>query len=432
MRNWGILGVSFVAFVAVASGVACGRTGLLLDDDAIGPGPTDDGGFDANGDADAGSDAPDLDGAPPPTILVGDAEVANDQQIATGEAHACLRTTAGEVWCWGANELGQLGDGTKTNRPSAKKVEGLPSIVRVATGTHHTCALAVDESLWCWGGNTQGESGIGTMGPDPVFTPTKLKMPGVIGVSAGGYHTCAYDVQGTVYCWGRNIFGECGAQGMANVVSPKKVPGLDTVSSVALGWEHTCSIMTDRTVQCWGRNQDGQIGNATSGSNEIDPAVAVGVTDARALFGGDDHTCAILGNGSMQCWGDNENGELGAGSAFINNKAVPVIGMSGAYQGGAGREHTCVATAKGDAFCWGSNIEFEVGIGPSSVIAKIPVHVLDLVDARWIAAGEAFSCAAHKKQGAQCWGKNDRGQLGGGTINEYGDSPGHPTEVKGL
>jgi alpha-tubulin suppressor-like RCC1 family protein len=433
MKKWRTTATLAALLVAVASALACGRTGLLnLDDDVIPPDTLADAGDGGaadghTGDADIVPNA--LDAA---IIAIGDAEVANDQQIATGEGHACLRTTKGEVFCWGSNELGQLGDGTQTNRASAKKVEGLPSIVRVATGTHHSCALAVDESVWCWGGNTQGEQGQGAQTADPVFKPTKVPVPGVIAISAGGYHTCAHDVAGRVYCWGHNTFGECGSVGQAFVTTPKQVPNLGKVLEVATGWEHTCAIMADRTVQCWGRNQDGQIGNSTAGADERDPAVAVGVHDVRALFAGDDHTCALLLDGSMQCWGDNENGELGSGNAVFSNRAVPVSNMNDAYQGGGGREHSCVATNGGGVYCWGQNLASELGIGPPSYISKIPLRVVNLDDARWVAAGQAFSCAAHKEKGAMCWGTNDRGQLGSGTMNDFGDKPGYPNEVTGL
>jgi alpha-tubulin suppressor-like RCC1 family protein len=437
MTSGGKVRSSFTLLALLATAVACGRTGLILLDDDEGPPPVADAGLEGGAGADAeGGVLPDSLDAD--LILVGDAAVANDQQIATGEAHACLRTTKGEVFCWGANELGQVGDGTQIHQPIAKKVEGLPSIVRVAAGTHHTCALAVDETIWCWGGNTQGEQGQGVMGPDPVFKPTKVPVPGAIGISAGGYHTCAHDAQGKLYCWGRNIYGEAGAQGEAYVLDPKPVPGLGNVIEVAAGWDHTCAIMADaeRTMQCWGRNQDGQIGNGLSGSTEIDPQVAIGVSHARAAFAGDDHTCALLVDGTMQCWGDNENGELGAGAALYSDKALKVVGMTDAYQGGGGREHSCVASSTGNVFCWGANTGCALGFGqPCGVgagIAKVPTQVAGLNDARWVATGEVFSCAAHREHGAMCWGQNDRGQLGSGTMNDFGEKPGLPTEVQGL
>ena len=189
-------------------------------------------------------------------------------------------------------------------------------------------------------------------------------------------------------------------------------------------------------MQCFGRNQDGQIGNGTSGSTEINPQVAIGVTGARALFAGDDHTCAILVDGTMQCWGDNENGELGAGAALYADKALRCVGMADAYQGGGGREHSCVATGGGTVLCWGANTGCQVGIGqPCGVgvgIVKVPTQVANIDDARWVATGEVFSCAAHRVRGAVCWGQNDRGQLGGGDMNDYGDRPGVATEVLGL
>ncbi len=446
VTSWRALGSSvprialglLAAALASVTTFACGRTGLVLLDNDEGP-PTllSDAGSDGPA-VDAGSDSgtvdPDI--LPGHTVKVGDAEVPNDQQIAAGEGHACLRTMKGEVFCWGANELGQLGDGTRTASPNAKKVVGLPSIVRVTAGTHHTCALDVDGTVWCWGGNTQGEMGQGTMGPDPVFKPTKVAMPVVVGISGGGYHTCAHSVQGIAYCWGRNTFGESGAQGEAFVLKAKPVPNLPSVLEISAGWDHTCAILSDRTVRCWGRNQDGQIGNATSGAVEIDPEIAIGVASARALFGGDDHTCALLLDGSMQCWGDDENGELGAGSALFSDKALRVQGMTDAYQGGGGREHSCVATRAGDVFCWGANTGCQLGIGvncgPQSTIAKVPTQVGAIHDARWVAAGEVFTCAAHKERGAMCWGQNDRGQLGSGKMNDYGDKPGTPSEVLGL
>ncbi len=433
MKNWGSL---TAAGLLVAAAVHCGRTGLLgLDEAPIDT--TDDAGAPPGTPDAAAPDARD-DGSTTPAgfVKVGDAEVPNDQQIAAGEAHACLRTTKGEVFCWGSNELGQLGDGTLENRAFAKRVEGLPYIVRVTGGTHHTCALDQSGALWCWGGNTQGEMGQGTMGRDALLKPTKLALPPVIGISGGGYHTCAYDSNGAAYCWGRNIWGECGPLNDANVLTPKKVPQLDAVIDIGAGTDHTCAVMADRTVRCWGRNNDGQIGNATSGGAEITPVAAVGVQNALTVFAGDDHTCIVLLNGSMQCWGDNENGELGSGVAQFANKALPVVGISDGYQGGGGREHTCVAAQSGGVYCWGANTSCQVGntgvlCGQGGGIATVASRV-GVDDARWVATGETFSCAAHKAKGAMCWGSNDRGQLGQGVMDDLGPKPGIPSEVQGL
>ena len=371
-------------------------------------------------------------------VRLGDAIVEDDVKITAGEGHACVRTHAGDVYCWGENSLGQLGDGTLVTRAKPAKVTGIPPAITIAAGTHHTCILGADQSVWCWGGNSQGELAQGKRG-DPVPTPIQVQgltaPPGTlsnapIGIAAGGFHTCTFDNAGTVHCWGANTLGESGASNAAYVVSPQVVQGLGVVTAMAAGFQHTCAVEQAGNVKCWGYNNDGQLGNNNSGGREILPVDVIGVTDAVSLACGDDHSCAIMKDGTMKCWGDGGSGELGQGRPQLSEIPVSVVGMTDARQVGAGKEHTCVVTNAHTVSCFGSGLAGQLGIGTMPFFQPIPTNV-QVTDGRSIATGDDFSCVAHSNHGVTCWGGNSYGQLGTGTISDGGVTP-LPVDVVGL
>ena len=176
---------------------------------------------------------------------------------------ACVIQTTGRVQCWGANDYGQVGNGSEEDALNPTAVQGLDGVVGLDSGCVHRCAVRAGGSLWCWGSNLMGKLGDGT----------------------------------TV---DRNL--------------PQRVPGLSGVVSVALGCGHSCALIDDGTVWCWGLNVYGQVGNGVVTSHELVPEQVVGLDDVRAIFGGgSNHSCAIRNDDSAWCWGDDLYGELGDG-----------------------------------------------------------------------------------------------------------------------
>ena len=430
--------VTLITLAALAAAaVACGRTGLLVDDDALGGGPggssssggvSDGGAFE--GAADANPDVLDPEGNPP-TVDIGGKAVPNVQQIVAGDGHACLRDKKSRVFCWGVNAYGELGNGTTVLSYTAARVPGLPGIVRLAAGQHHTCALGVDQSVWCWGGAADGQLG-GGFSDDFVPTPQKVALASPpVAIAAAGWHTCVTDAEGKLTCWGRNTSGECGVVGVDRLLSPTPVTGIGSgLGAIAAGTWHTCAVVPDGTVRCFGRNSDGQLGMGSDGQFEATPQVVFNVTGATFLMAGDDHTCALTTSGTMWCWGDGFLGELGDGVGQGSPSPVPVPNAVGVVHAAGGLEHTCAVLKNGHAQCWGKGLQGQLGNNDFPLMTKVPVDVQGVTDAVQVAAGSEFTCIAHATRGAQCWGASDNGELGHG----QGDAEfqATPVEVLGL
>ena len=244
--------------------------------------------------------------------------------------------------CWGQNTDGQLGDGTKINRPTPVAVAGLSGkVTSLALGDGHTCALLQTGQIQCWGSNG-GALGDGTS-TDRLAPVTVTALGGnATSISAGMAHTCALLQSGQVRCWGANGHGQLGA-GTGNYISlysPSTVVGLPAkATGVSAGGVHTCALLQTGAVYCWGHNQNAQLGNGTVNPPNRDTPVAVlGLTGKAASIGaGWWHTCALLQSGQVQCWGDNLIGPLGAPTTetclgspnSCSTRAIAVTGLVG-------------------------------------------------------------------------------------------------------
>src|SRR5882724_7498075 len=214
----------------------------------------------------------------------------------------------------------------------------LTNAVAIAARGYHSCALLGDGTVWCWGRNLDGQLGNGTRAPvdcspGSCGSSTPVRAGGITGaaaVIAGGYHTCALFGGGTVQCWGQNYEGQLG-NGIVGGVStfPVLVAGLANVSAVSGGYRHTCALLRDGTVQCWGRNVEGQLGDGTTTSSST-PVRVGGITGAVAVSAGVFHTCALLSDGTVKCWGavgpGNDFGQLGNGATTGSSTPVTVMG----------------------------------------------------------------------------------------------------------
>ena len=208
--------------------------------------------------------------SPTPIALQG---AATPVQVAGGLASTCAITSGSEVQCWGANDHGNLGDGTTTSRAVPAKVTGVSGATVVATGWFHTCAIA-GGALSCWGDNFYGQLGIGST--TDQHTATTVTLPATpIEVGAGEHHTCALLSDESVWCWGANDVGQLGITGIDYALTPSHVPGV-TASSLAVGADHTCVVTTAGDTKCWGNNTVGQLG---------DGAAIVDTSARPAMFG---------------------------------------------------------------------------------------------------------------------------------------------------
>lgn len=335
--------------------------------------------------------------------------------IVGGEEHTCALTTAGGVACWGDNADGQIGDGTDFPYRPVVDVVGLASGVQaVAAGGGHACALLSNGSVTCWGRNSNGQLGDGGTSERRIPVAVTGLTESVTAIAVGGGHTCALLQAGAVACWGRNSAGQLGNGATTDQKTPVAVTGLvGAVSAIATGANHTCALLQGGAIQCWGENTNGQLGDGATGSRATPAPVTGLAAAATALTTGSDHTCAILGDGRVQCWGDNARGQLGDGSredrltpVLIRNVSDTIVKVA------AGQFHTCSLAADGDLYCWGTNNRGQLGNGTLDS-SRTPLRVSGTPgDATGLGAGVDHACAIFKAGAVYCWGSNRARQLG--------------------
>ena len=366
--------------------------------------------------------------------------------IDAGAHHTCVIMTTGGVKCWGANDAGQLGDGSGANRMIPRDVEGLTSgVAAIDAGINNTCALNSTGELWCWGDGHEGSgwltpsaigpTGIGFIaistsggyscsycswtgrtcglasGGDVWCTgdnawPLTGTTTSVVSLSTGNIYTCVLTTGGGVKCWGSNQHGQLGDGTTALRLTPVDVLGLTSgISAVTAGLWHTCALTTNGGVKCWGWNDHGQLGDSTT-EQQLTPVDVVGLTSGVvSVSAGYSHTCAISTSGGVRCWGFNDHGQLGDGTTEQQLTPVDVVGLtSGVVAVSAGGEHTCALTTSGGVKCWGGNMFGQLGDGTSEQ-RLTPVDVLGLTNGvAAVAAGEIHTCALTESGNIMCWG----------------------------
>ncbi len=279
--------------------------------------------------------------------------------LAAGLTHTCGVDESGVAFCWGGNDRGQLGDGSTTDRSVATRVQGGLRFASVAAGASHTCGLSRSGEVLCWGANINGQLGDGSRDdrhqPRPVATDVAFR-----GLVAGWNHTCGLDAKGAAYCWGLNGEGQLGDGTRLDRLAPVRVPG--DFSVLVAGAAHTCGL-SGRRVLCWGDNSFGQLGDGTNEDHARPVAVAGSLEGVIALAAGAMHTCALLDDGSVHCWGQNRRGELGDGTT--ENKDVPTraatdVAFRSLEAGGA---ITCAFSNDWTEYCWGQNRSGQLGEG---------------------------------------------------------------------
>ena len=284
--------------------------------------------------------------------------------ISTGYNHSCgIFTTSNTLQCWGDNVLGQLGLGDTTDRstPTTVNLGTGRSALAVSAGYQHTCAILDNGKIKCWGRGDGGQLGNGATGNQN--SPVAVTMgDGVTAkkISLGDYHTCAIFNDDKVYCWGENDTGWLGIGTVSDRDTPAVVDlGADrTATAISTGSGHSCALLDDSSVKCWGSDAYGQRGNRNDESSRLPLSVPLGSgRSATAIHAKGFHSCAILDDGSVLCWGENIYGKLGDGTT--TSRKTPVAADLGegrtATLIGGGRDHTCVVLDDGTLKCWGNN-----------------------------------------------------------------------------
>jgi len=303
----------------------------------------------------------------------------------------------------------------------AEAGHSVPVILQMTSGASHSCAILDDGSVSCWGDNGNGQLGDGSRSPN--LEPEKSSMPlgrRAVGISAGSYHTCSVFDDGSVRCWGSNDFGQLGDGTTIERTSAVPVPlgrGMSALS-ISSGESHTCAVLNDHSVKCWGQNSNGQLGDGTTVDRSSPVLSDMGGEGAISVSAGSYHTCAIMSSRSVMCWGDNWNGQIGDGSNVDRTTPVeiPIPGNSSAVSIDSGAMHTCMGVNDGSMFCWGYNAYGQLGIGgtaSSKSPATVPLSTDQLLTS--VQVGLFHSCALFDSGEISCWGDNSNGQLGDGT-----------------
>lgn len=336
------------------------------------------------GDATARGSIPSKMGSNLPAVPLG----AAAKRVAAGRGHTCAILADDSLRCWGENTVGQLGLGdTKTRGTSPGDFAPLPPIglgshraVDVGAGSNHTCARLEDGSLRCWGGNGRGQLGLGDTSPrgaSPATVPAVLPsvdvgLATVSTVVLGHAERTCITSATTLECWGSNQFGELGLGntvpfGSAPGQMGSALPAVDVAGpaqQVSLGSFHSCALRLDQVV-CWGLNGAGQLGNRVAGGTFGDEPGEMGSSlvpvalgqGAKRVAAGTAHTCALLGDGTVKCWGDNSAGQLGLEDLAIrpDPSSAPIQLGRRALDVVTGNTHTCALLDDGTVKCWGGN-----------------------------------------------------------------------------
>lgn len=390
-------------------------------------------------------------------------------KVIAGFSHTCaVMSDGGRVRCWGGSTLGQLGYGNTFSIGDDETLISSPDTsvsnaeISFAAGALHSCVLiseGTEKNVHCWGDNSNGQLGrddkenIGATQPAATTTlKVALSLDGdsVEKVVAGAYHTCALTVNGAVYCWGDNSYGQLGCghfddigDGTIPVSSLTPVPVGEAVQDITAGGFHTCVTAQDSSgVKCWGYNQFGQLGyghaeNISTPQEEVFTPIASSAAKVISISAGFYHTCVVLDTLQAKCWGAGSNGQLGRGADTTNfgdesdeqlaslaelNLGANIGDLKDSVELRAGGFHTC-ARVNQSIKCWGRANHGQVGYGATSDVLAPPDNFVDLDDApvKTLALGLNHSCVVLKTGNVTCWGRSNLGQLGYGNVSNIGD-----------
>jgi alpha-tubulin suppressor-like RCC1 family protein len=296
--------------------------------------------------------------------------------VTPGAFHSCGLTPSGEAYCWGANSYGRLGDGSETQRTAPAAVSGGHVFSSLSAGLDHTCAVeTATHQAFCWGRGQSGQRGDGTMTTSTVPLVTfGSSLLGFDRVSAGGQHSCAIARDGTVFCWGLNAQGQLGDGTTWMRFIPTAVSGDLTFQSLAVNnnnatWESTCGVTPEGRAYCWGLNNGGQLGRGTTGGQFSVPQSVFGGLVFTSVSPGLNHTCGVTTGGEAYCWGWNDYGQLGNGTAGVDegtNTPTLVTGGHPFRYVGAGSNYSCGLTTDDEVYCWGLNSAGQLGNGTNT------------------------------------------------------------------
>lgn len=376
------------------------------------------------------------------TYAVLPAGFAGFTTVDAGEHHACALTSRGQVWCWGENHSGQLGNGTTTSSSIPVEVQGGLEFQSLQAGASYTCGVTTAGVGYCWGANGSGQLGNGTT--TSSSTPTRVNSTqSFASVEAGGHQTtCGLTTTGEVYCWGLN-WGDVlrGATAETCTVDSEARPcsttpfrvSLPAVADLDVGLAHACARTSGGEAYCWGWNAGGQIGADKELSDlSWESVTRVPGKPYSSISAGAWHTCAIDGSGNASCWGSGFGSGVGDGTDLDHYSPTAVAGGLRFKQIDAGdaftfRPHSCGVTTTGEVYCWGYNDEGKLGVmrAPYECLgigtdkyncALAPIRIDSSLSFNNVSTGGSYACGSTTGGDVYCWG---RGPMGNGATQSY-------------
>ena len=302
--------------------------------------------------------------------------------------------TDGSVWTWGWNNYGQLGDGTTTTRCNPWKVTAISNLVAVSAGSTHSVVLDNRSNVWSWGRNDYGQLGNGTNCyyevPNP--TPVQSLISNVIAIAAGGFHTLALKRDGTVWGWGRNIYGELGDGTSTSRFTAVQAVGLSNITAIAAGSDNSLALRSDGTLWQWG------LGGGFPTSPAFTP-MQVAISNVVALCAGANHVMAVKADGSVWAWGQNAYGQFGNGALNPLGSAYPPVQtwFSNVVALRAGTDYTLALDGSGGVWGSGNNAYGQLGDG-TNVTRITPVKNAGSRDFIAISPGYEHAVAIKENQ----------------------------------
>ena len=333
-----------------------------------------------------------------------------------GEDHSCAITESKELYCWGFNKKGQLGNGGTKSSAKPYLVTGVGPAAQLAAGWRHSCMVDTSHAVFCWGWNKFGQLGVGEFKKDK-YVPTKVTFgfnkAGLamdIAIGAGSTHSCLLDNANSVWCWGNNGEGQLGLGNNKSQASPVKVGGV-VATLLGAGRAHTCAKTSSDGLTCWGSNEYGQFGSGDKVSS-TSPVTTTMPSDIQKLAMGVSHSCIIGIDQKLWCFGANADGQLGVGDYV--EKTVPQFVMSDVQNAGAGYKHTCAVDLNFKLYCWGKSSWGQLGTGVERVVGyNLPREIqLFRNQAVQVSLGMYHTCAVDEFGKLFCWGKGVYGQIG--------------------